>query len=139
MILGIGTDLVNIDRIAAVLARRGDRFRNRVFTPREQALARGRRVEAPTLARRWAAKEACAKALGTGLGQGIGWREIEVLGDALGAPQLVLTGRAAQRLAALAPSGFWGRAHLSLADDPPFALAFVVLEAVLAQGSDARF
>ncbi len=129
MILGIGADLANIDRVARTLARFGDRFRQRVFTEAELALAAGRRGEVGTLARRWAAKEACAKALGTGLRMGIAWREMGVINGPQGAPQMVLTGRAAARLAALVPAGHRGVVHLSLTDDPPWAQAFVVIEA----------
>ncbi len=129
MILGIGADLANIDRVARTLARFGDRFRQRVFTEAELALAAGRRGEAGTLARRWAAKEACAKALGTGLRMGLAWREMGVINGPQGAPRMVLTGHAAARLAALAPAGQRVVVHLSLTDDPPWAQAFVVIEA----------
>ena len=99
MILGIGTDLANIERIAATLDRFGDRFRNRVFTPEEQARAARRRDEAGTYAKRWAAKEACSKALGTGLRMGIRWKDMGVGNLATGQPVMHLTGWAAERLA----------------------------------------
>ena len=131
MILGIGTDLAHIDRIAAALAR-SQRFAARVFTPAEQALAEARpALRAATLAKRWAAKEACAKALGTGFRGGMAFTDIEVVNNALGAPALVLHGVAAARLAALTPAGHEARLHLSLCDDIPFAQAFVVIEAHL--------
>lgn len=129
VILGIGTDLTRIDRMEAVLARFGDRFRRRVFTAGELALAAGRGDEVATLARRWAAKEACAKALGTGLRMGIAWREMAVESSRMGAPGMVLSGRAAARLQALTPPGHRAAVHLSLTDDAPWAQAFVVIEA----------
>ncbi len=129
MILGIGTDLCSIDRIEATLARFGDRFRERVFTEAERRTARRRAAEAPTLARRWAAKEACSKALGTGLRMGIAWRDMGVVNLPGGQPQMVLTGWAAERLAAITPPGHRAVVHVSLTDDPPWAQAFVVIEA----------
>ncbi|MBW6505252.1 MAG: holo-ACP synthase [Rhodobacteraceae bacterium] len=129
MILGIGTDLCNIDRIAGVLARHGDRFRNRVFTPVEQARAE-RRADTPgTYAKRWAAKEACSKALGTGLRMGISWRDMAVSNLATGQPVMHLTGWAAERLAAMTPAGHAAIVHVTLTDDHPWAQAFVVIEA----------
>ena len=106
MILGIGTDLANIDRIAAVLERHGDRFRTRVFTETEQAKAEGRPLAvAATYAKRWAAKEACSKALGTGLRMGISWRDMAVSNLETGQPVMRLTGWAATRLAEMTPPG----------------------------------
>ena len=134
MILGIGTDLCNIDRIAAVLERHGDRFRNRVFTPTELARARRRPHEAATLAKRWAAKEACSKALGTGLAMGISWRDMAVSNLASGQPGMALTGWAAERLAAMTPPGHRARIHVTLTDDHPWAQAFVVIEALAENG-----
>ncbi|HHY02182.1 MAG TPA: holo-ACP synthase [Paracoccus sp.] len=130
MILGIGTDLCNIDRIAAVLDRHGDRFRNRVFTETELARAARRPHEAATLAKRWAAKEACSKALGTGLSMGIAWRDMAVANLRSGQPMISLTGWAAQRLAAMTPPGHRAHVHVTLTDDDPWAQAFVVIEAV---------
>lgn len=130
MILGIGTDLCNIDRIARVLARHGDRFRNRVFTPTELARAARRRDEAGTLAKRWAAKEACSKALGTGLAMGIAWRDMAVTNAPGGQPHMTVTGWAAERLAAMTPPGHRSVIHVTLTDDHPWAQAFVVIEAV---------
>jgi holo-[acyl-carrier protein] synthase len=129
MILGIGTDLANIERIAGTLARFGDRFRTRVFTPREQARAERRRDVAGTYAKRWAAKEACSKALGTGLRMGIAWRDMEVINLRSGQPEMRLTGWAAERLAAMTPPGCRAVVHVSLTDDHPWAQAFVVIEA----------
>ncbi len=129
MILGIGTDLANIERIEATLARFGDRFRNRVFTPREQATAERRKATAATYAKRWAAKEACSKALGTGLRMGISWKDMGVSNLATGQPVMHLTGWAAERLSAMTPEGYEAHVHVSLTDDHPWAQAFVVIEA----------
>lgn len=129
MILGIGTDLANIDRIQGTLDRFGDRFRRRVFTDLELAKAARRRDEAGTLAKRWAAKEACSKALGTGLRMGISWRDMAVTNLPSGQPTLHLSGWAAERLAAMTPPGHEAVLHLTLTDDHPWAQAFVVIEA----------
>ena len=128
MIVGIGSDLCRVDRIAETLERFGERFTHRVFTEGERAKADRRSEKAPTYARRFAAKEACAKALGVGIA-GLAWRDIAVTNDARGKPALELTGGAAARLAAITPEGLTAHLHLSLTDDPPFALAFVVIEA----------
>ena len=131
MILGIGTDLCNIERIEATLARFGERFRNRVFTEREQQKARSRpRAIAATYAKRWAAKEACSKALGTGLRMGIAWRDMGVTNLATGQPVMHVTGWAAERLVAMTPPGHKAVIHVTLTDDHPWAQAFVVIEAV---------
>jgi holo-[acyl-carrier protein] synthase len=129
MILGVGTDLCNIDRIAGVLERHGARFRNRVFTEVEQARAERRADVAGTYAKRWAAKEACSKALGTGLRMGISWRDMAVSNLASGQPVMQLTGWAADRLAAMTPPGHVAIVHVTLTDDHPWAQAFVVIEA----------
>lgn len=129
MILGIGTDLANIERIEATLARFGDRFRNRVFTEAEQRKAARRKDVAGTYAKRWAAKEACSKALGTGLRMGIAWKDMGVTNLRTGQPVMHLTGWAAERLAALTPPGHEAIVHVSLTDDHPWAQAFVVIEA----------
>lgn len=130
MILGIGTDLCNIDRIEAVLKRHGDRFRNRVFTDREQRKADSRpRAVAATYAKRWAAKEACSKALGTGLRMGISWKDMAVSNLRTGQPVMQVTGWAAERLAAMTPPGHEAVIHVTLTDDHPWAQAFVVIEA----------
>ncbi|NKJ01847.1 holo-ACP synthase [Novosphingobium sp. SG707] len=131
MILGLGTDLVNIERIEAALERHEARFLARSFTPAEIALADSRpAMRAATLAKRWAAKEACAKALGTGIGRGFGLTDIEVLRNDLGAPSLALHAGAADRLAAMTPPGHTAFLHLSLTDDLPWASATVIIEAL---------
>lgn len=129
MILGIGTDLANIDRIAGVLDRYGDRFRNRVFTELEQSKAERRRHTASTYAKRWAAKEACSKALGTGLRMGIAWKDMSVRNLDTGQPVMELTGWAAERLKSMTPEGYEAVVHVSLTDDHPWAQAFVVIQA----------
>jgi len=129
MILGIGTDLANIERIAGVLERHGDRFRNRVFTEVEQAKAERRADVAGTYAKRWAAKEACSKALGTGLRMGIAWKDMAVSNLPTGQPVMRVTGWAAERLAAMTPAGHDAIIHVTLTDDHPWAQAFVVIEA----------
>lgn len=129
MILGIGADLANIDRIEGTLARFGDRFRNRVFTAEEQHKAESRRDAAGTYAKRWAAKEACSKALGTGLAMGISWKDMAVTNLRSGQPLMQLTGWAAERLSAMTPAGYEAIVHVTLTDDHPWAQAFVVIEA----------
>ncbi len=129
MILGVGTDLANIDRIAGVLERHGDRFRNRVFTEEEQRKAERRKDVAGTYAKRWAAKEACSKALGTGLRMGISWKDMAVSNLKTGQPVMTVTGWAAERLKDMTPEGHEATIHVSLTDDHPWAQAFVVIEA----------
>jgi len=129
MILGIGTDLANIDRIAGTLERFGDRFRNRVFTEVEQAKAERRADVVGTYAKRWAAKEACSKALGTGLRMGIAWKDMAVSNLDTGQPRMHVTGWAADSLAAMTPAGHEAIIHVTLTDDHPWAQAFVVIEA----------
>ena len=129
MILGIGTDLANIDRIQGVLSRHGDRFKNRVFTEIEQAKASRRKDEAGTYAKRWAAKEACSKALGTGLRMGIAWRDMSVTNLSSGQPVMEVTGWAKNRLDEMTPSDHEAVVHVSLTDDHPWAQAYVVIEA----------
>ena len=129
MILGVGTDRCNIDRLAGVLERHGDRFRDRVFTEIELKRAARRPHEAATLAKRWAAKEACSKALGTGLRMGIAWRDMAVSNLRSGQPVMAVTGWAADRLAAMTPPGHEALIHVTLTDDHPWAQAFVVIEA----------
>jgi holo-[acyl-carrier protein] synthase len=134
MILGVGTDLANIERIGSTLDRFGDRFRHRVFTDLELAKAARRKDEVGTLAKRWAAKEACSKALGTGLAMGISWRDMGVVNRRGGQPTMVLTGWAAERLSAMTPPGHEAVVHVSLTDDHPWAQAFVVIEARKLEG-----
>lgn len=129
MILGIGSDLCNIDRIAETLDRFGDRFRTRVFTPVEIAKSEARADKAGTYAKRWAAKEACSKALGTGLRMGIAWKDMGVTNLPTGQPVMVLSGWAAERLRTMTPAGHQAIVHVTLTDDHPWAQAFVVIEA----------
>lgn len=130
MILGIGTDLANIERIQGTLDRFGDRFRNRVFTETEQRKAERRKDVAGTYAKRWAAKEACSKALGTGLAMGISWKDMSVTNLRTGQPVMHVTGWAADRLAEMTPPGHTAVIHVTLTDDHPWAQAFVVIEAL---------
>ncbi len=129
MILGIGTDLANIDRIQGTLDRFGDRFKNRVFTDIEQRKAERRKDVAGTYAKRWAAKEACSKALGTGLAMGISWKDMAVTNLGTGQPVMAVTGWAKDRLDAMTPPGHSAVIHVTLTDDHPWAQAFVVIEA----------
>jgi holo-[acyl-carrier protein] synthase len=131
MILGVGTDLIDIRRIERTLNRFGERFLERVFTAAERARAEARYDRAAAYAKRYAAKEACAKALGTGFRQGVYWRDIGVLNRPSGQPILRLTGGAAARLAALTPVGMRPQIDLSLSDEPPFGQAVVIITAVL--------
>lgn len=133
MIIGIGSDLCRIDRIEETLARFGERFKNRIFTPHEIARADSRPNPAASYAKRFAAKEACSKALGTGIRMGTAWRDMGVINLRSGQPTLQLTGKAAQRLASLTPAGLEPRIHLTITDDDPFALAVVVIEALTAR------
>ena len=130
MIIGIGADLCNIDRIAETLERFGDRFVERVFTETERVRSEKRVERAASYAKRFAAKEACAKALGTGMRMGTAWREMGVVNLRYGRPTMELTGGAAQRLADLTPPGHRAVIHLTITDDKPFAQAFVVIEAM---------
>ncbi|MCJ2128917.1 holo-ACP synthase [Methylobacterium sp. E-045] len=130
MIVGIGSDLCDIRRIERSLERYGERFTHRIYTDGERARSDGRAARAPSYARRFAAKEACAKALGTGMSHGVFWRDMEVVSAASGAPSLHLTGGAAERLRAMIPAGHSAKIHVTLTDDPPMAQAFVIIEAV---------
>ncbi|MEM9199533.1 MAG: holo-ACP synthase [Pseudomonadota bacterium] len=130
MIVGIGSDLANIERIAGTIDRFGERFLTRVFTAAERAKAERRRDAAGTYAKRWAAKEACSKALGTGLRMGVAWREMGVVNLPSGQPTMQLIGGAAERLAGLIPPGHRTHIHLTLTDDHPWAQAFVIIEAL---------
>ncbi|MFT3973678.1 MAG: holo-ACP synthase [Amaricoccus sp.] len=130
MILGIGNDLANIERIGRTIERFGPRFLTRVFTDAEQRLAESRRLRVETYAKRWAAKEACSKALGTGLRMGIKWRDMGVVNRRSGQPTMLLDGWAARRLADLTPAGHAAHVHLTLTDDHPWAFAVVVIEAL---------
>lgn len=131
MIVGLGSDLCNIERIQQSIDRFGDRFLTRVFTEIEQAKARRRPFTmAGTLAKRFAAKEAFSKAVGTGFKAGVFMKDIGVVNAPSGAPTLALTGGARARLDALIPTGHAARIHLTLTDDHPWAQAFVIIEAV---------
>lgn len=130
MIIGLGLDLCDIRRIEHMLEKHGERFPRRCFTPVERAKADGRKARAATYAKRFAAKEACAKALGCGIGQGVSWRDMGVVNDAFGRPSLELTGAAAERIARLTPEGFEARVHLTMTDEYPLAQAQVMIEAV---------
>ncbi|MCX7328241.1 MAG: holo-ACP synthase [Hyphomicrobiales bacterium] len=129
MIIGIGSDFIDIRRIERSLARFGDRFTHRIFTEGERARSDAKANRAASYAKRFAAKEACSKALGTGMNRGVFWRDMEVVNLRSGQPTMRLTGGAAARLAALLPEGHVGRLQLSLTDGPPLAQAFVVIEA----------
>ena len=130
MIIGIGSDIIDIRRIERTLARFGERFTQRCFTDIERQKADRRLRRADTYAKRYAAKEACAKALGTGLAQGVFWREIGVVNLPSGKPTLELTGGAAARLAAMTPSEMVSLIELTLTDEPPLAQALVIISAV---------
>ena len=130
MILGIGTDLVNIERIRKVLDRFGDRFEHRVFSKLE--IQRSRRMHDPSssYAKRWAAKEACSKALGIGLRMGISWKEMHVVNLRSGKPDLIIEGKAKNFLTEMTPVGFNAKIHVSLTDDFPWAKATVIIEGI---------
>lgn len=129
MILGIGNDIIDIRRIEATIARFGDRFIERVFTETERRKSDRRRNRAASYAKRFAAKEACSKALGTGLRHGVFWRDMGVVNLPSGRPTLVLTGGAAAILASLTPAGHEARIDLTITDDFPMAQAIVIISA----------
>jgi holo-[acyl-carrier protein] synthase len=131
MILGIGSDITDIRRVEKVIERHGERFLARIFTDIERAKAKRRaRTAVATLAKRFAAKEACAKALGTGMRAGVFWRDMSVVNLPSGKPTLRLTGGALARLKAMTPEGYEARIDLSLSDEGPMAQAFVIISAV---------
>src|ERR1700712_1522269 len=134
MILGIGSDLIDIRRVAKVIERHGDRFLDRIFTDAERARAARRakseKMVVATYAKRFAAKEACSKALGTGIRQGVWWRDMGVVNLPGGRPTMQLTGGALARLKARTPEGHEARIDLSITDDWPLAQAFVIISAV---------
>ena len=130
MILGIGNDMIDIERIERSIARFGDRFLDRVFTATERAKSDRRTNPAASYAKRFAAKEACSKALGTGLRQGVFWRDMGVVNLTSGRPTLVLTGGAAAKLKLLTPPGHEPRIDLTLTDDHPWAQAIVIISAL---------
>lgn len=132
MILGIGSDIIDIRRIERTLERFGERFTHRVYTELERARAERRPHErAATFAKRFAAKEACSKALGTGLKQGVFWRDMGVANLKTGQPTMVLSGGAAARLAAITPAGHTPYIHVTLTDDFPLAVSYVIISAEL--------
>ena len=129
MIVGMGSDIADIRRIERTLERFGTRFVNRVFTETEQLKSERRKERAASYAKRWAAKEACSKALGTGLRMGVAWKEMGVANLPSGQPTMVLTGGARTRMEGLIPPGWEGRIHVTITDDHPYAQAFVIIEA----------
>jgi holo-[acyl-carrier protein] synthase len=135
MIIGIGSDLIDIRRVAKVIERHGDRFLDRIFTDAERAKAERRakneKMVVATYAKRFAAKEACSKALGTGIRQGVWWRDMGVVNLPGGRPSMKLTGGAQARLEALTPPGHEARVDLTITDDWPLAQAFVIISAVI--------
>jgi len=134
MIIGIGSDLIDIRRVAKVMERHGERFLDRIFTDAERAKARRRgkneKMAIATYAKRFAAKEACSKALGTGIRRGVWWRDMGVINLPGGRPTMLLTGGALARLQALTPEGLEARIDLTITDDWPMAQAFVIISAV---------
>jgi holo-[acyl-carrier protein] synthase len=130
VILGLGSDLSDIRRIQNSLERFGDRFKERVFTELERTRSDRKADAAASYAKRFAAKEACAKALGTGMRRGVFWRDMGVVNMRSGQPTMQLTGGALARLEEMTPSGMRAVIHLSLTDDHPYAQAFVIIEAL---------
>ena len=130
MIVGIGSDLCDIRRLEEVLQRFGDRFTQRCFTAIERRKSDGRAGRAASYAKRFAAKEACAKALGTGIRRGVFWHDMGVVNLPGGKPTMQLAGGAAERLAAITPAAHAAVIHLTITDEPPLALAVVVIEAL---------
>lgn len=130
MILGLGSDITDVRRVAKVIERHGERFLERVFTATERARADRRKNRVETYAKRFAAKEACAKALGTGIRSGVWWRDMGVVNLPSGRPTMQLTGGALARLHKLTPPGCEARIDLTISDEGPMAVAFVVISAV---------
>jgi holo-[acyl-carrier protein] synthase len=130
MILGIGNDIIDARRVGKVIERHGDRFLNRIFTEAERAKAERRKNRVETYAKRFAAKEACSKALGTGIRHGVWWRDMGVVNLPSGRPTMQLTGGALKRLEALTPPGHSAQIDLTITDDGPMAQAIVIISAV---------
>ncbi len=130
MIIGLGNDIVDIRRIERSLARWGERFTDRLFTETERKRSEGRRDRAASYAKRFAAKEACAKALGTGFRRGVFWRDIGVVNLPGGKPGIALTGAAAKRLAEITPPGMTAQIDISITDEPPLAQVIVIISAI---------
>lgn len=133
MIIGMGNDLIDIRRVEKSIERFGERFTHRVFTEVERAKSDGRRNRAASYAKRFAAKEACSKALGTGIAQDVFWRDMGVVNLPGGKPTMKLTNGAGERLAAMMPAGHKPVIHLTITDEYPYAQAFVIIEALPAQ------
>ena len=133
MIIGLGSDLIDIRRIEKSLERHGERFVSRIFTDVERRKSDGRRARAASYAKRFAAKEACAKALGTGIARGVYWRDMGVVNLPGGKPTMQLTNGAAIQLERMLPAGMRASIHLTITDDDPLAQAFVVIEALSAE------
>ncbi len=129
MIIGMGSDLIDIRRVEKSIERFGERFTHRCFTEIERAKSDRRQTRAASYAKRFAAKEACSKALGTGLANGVFWKDMGVVNLPGGKPTMVLTGGAAQRLSELIPPGHEPVIHITITDEYPYAQAFVVIEA----------
>ena len=130
MIIGLGSDLIDIRRVERSLERFGERFTSRIFTQVEQDKSDRRHQRAASYAKRFAAKEACSKALGTGISRGVFWRDMGVVNLPGGKPTMKLENGAAKRLADLLPTGYEARIHLTITDDFPLAQAFVIIEAL---------
>lgn len=128
MILGIGTDLINIPRIERAIDRYGDRFLNRIFSQEERVTFKCLQKQAATYAKRWAAKEALSKALGTGMKKGVSWKEINVINLISGQPSIILSGQTKKYMKNITPKNFIARIHVSITDDPPWAQAFVIID-----------
>jgi holo-[acyl-carrier protein] synthase len=138
MILGLGSDITDVRRVAKVIERHGERFLARVFTETERARADRRKNRIETYAKRFAAKEACAKALGTGIRAGVWWRDMGVVNLPSGRPTMKLTGGALKRLQALTPKGYEPCIDITIADEGPMAVAFVVISAVATKKARAQ-
>jgi len=138
MILGVGSDLIDIRRIEQAIDRFGDRFLDRIFTEAERQKCDRRANRAASYARRFAAKEACAKALGTGIRQGVFWRDLGVINRASGQPSMRLTGGALRRLDEITPPGTTAQLDVSLTDEPPLAQAVVIITAVPMPAAEIR-
>jgi holo-[acyl-carrier protein] synthase len=130
MIIGLGSDLIDIRRVEKSIERFGERFTHRCFTDIERAKSDGRKNRAASYAKRFAAKEACSKALGTGLANGVFWKDMGVVNLPGGKPTMRLTNGAGERLAAMLPAGHRANIHLTITDDFPYAQAFVIIEAL---------
>ena len=129
MIIGIGNDMVDIRRVEQTLEKFGDRFRDRIFTEIEKKKSDNRAQRAASYAKRFAAKEACSKALGTGFNHGVFWKDMGVVNEPSGRPTMVLTGGALEQLQRLVPAGMSPKVHLTITDDFPYAQAVVIIEA----------